>query len=368
MRVVDARPTAGIYTEIAVGNDPSKIPLSQAGRISDLMKLVPNAKVSTSAKELFQKLHNIDEVPSIAKPRTLKATLRPYQKLGFSWLVFLHELGSGGILADDMGLGKTLQTIAHVLLEKEAGRLTQPVLIVTLTSLVGNWQREFAKFAPGLSVIPLHGAGRQHVDLAVVAEGQRAVVGGAEEAHRVLGEARHLLGRLGPRQVHLPDVEAAALLAQVVETLLVGRPHRVAVAGLAVAEHDRRAAGDRGPLQAGAVGAAAHAVDHALTVGGEHRLGLVRLAAQRRVGARGRAAGRGEAALVAAVGAHEEDAIDLLAVAEEGDRLRVGGPLRAPVVEVERGEAQLAGAVRVHAVDLGVAVAVGGERDPTPIR
>ncbi|MEZ4403461.1 MAG: DEAD/DEAH box helicase [Kofleriaceae bacterium] len=90
----------------------------------------------------------------------LAAQLRGYQEDGVRWLQHLRACATGGILADDMGLGKTLQTIAHVLLEKEAGRLTQPVLIVTLTSLVGNWQREFAKFAPGLTVIPLHGPGR----------------------------------------------------------------------------------------------------------------------------------------------------------------------------------------------------------------
>ncbi len=104
----------------------------------------------------------------------LAATLRGYQEDGVRWLQHLRACATGGILADDMGLGKTLQTIAHVLLEKEAGRLTQPILIVTLTSLVGNWQREFAKFAPGLSVIPLHGPGR-HDRLAELAKHDVAI-------------------------------------------------------------------------------------------------------------------------------------------------------------------------------------------------
>ena len=104
----------------------------------------------------------------------LVATLRPYQEDGVRWLQHLRACGTGGILADDMGLGKTLQTIAHVLLEKEAGRLGQPVLIVTLTSLVGNWQREFAKFAPGLKVTALHGAGR-HERLAELAQHDVAI-------------------------------------------------------------------------------------------------------------------------------------------------------------------------------------------------
>jgi SNF2 family DNA or RNA helicase len=60
----------------------------------------------------------------------------------------LRGHGAGGILADDMGLGKTLQTIAHVTAEKEAGRLDRPAMILTLTSVLGNWQRELARFAP----------------------------------------------------------------------------------------------------------------------------------------------------------------------------------------------------------------------------
>jgi SNF2 family DNA or RNA helicase len=91
----------------------------------------------------------------------LQADLRPYQKDGVAWLQHLREHGAGGILADDMGLGKTLQTIAHVLAEKRAGRLDRPAMVVTLTSLVGNWARELAKFAPELKVLKLHGPQRK---------------------------------------------------------------------------------------------------------------------------------------------------------------------------------------------------------------
>ena len=91
----------------------------------------------------------------------LKAELRPYQKDGVVWLQHLREHGAGGILADDMGLGKTLQTIAHVLAEKRAGRLDKPAMVVTLTSLVGNWARELERFAPELKVLKLHGPQRK---------------------------------------------------------------------------------------------------------------------------------------------------------------------------------------------------------------
>jgi SNF2 family DNA or RNA helicase len=64
------------------------------------------------------------------------------------------------VLADDMGLGKTLQIISHLLLEKEAGRAALPSLVVVPTSLLFNWAREIGRFAPGLSVLRLHGPQR----------------------------------------------------------------------------------------------------------------------------------------------------------------------------------------------------------------
>jgi superfamily II DNA or RNA helicase len=95
-----------------------------------------------------------------APPVELRAELRPYQRDGVAWLQHLREHDAGGILADDMGLGKTLQTIAHILTEKQHGRLDRPSMIVTLTSLVGNWQREIARFAPSLKVVIYHGPDR----------------------------------------------------------------------------------------------------------------------------------------------------------------------------------------------------------------
>jgi superfamily II DNA or RNA helicase len=101
----------------------------------------------------------------VETPASLCAELRPYQREGVAWLQHLREHGAGGVLADDMGLGKTLQTIAHVLTEKEHGRLDRPAMIVTLTSLVGNWRREVERFAPTLTVAIHHGADRHdHID------------------------------------------------------------------------------------------------------------------------------------------------------------------------------------------------------------
>ncbi|NHZ99561.1 DEAD/DEAH box helicase [Massilia sp. CCM 8734] len=111
-------------------------------------------------RALGQRLAGFDGVQAVAPPRGLQATLRSYQQEGVAWMQFLREFGLAGILADDMGLGKTIQTLAHILLEKEAGRLDRPALVVAPTSLMGNWQDEAARFAPSLRVLLLHGADR----------------------------------------------------------------------------------------------------------------------------------------------------------------------------------------------------------------
>jgi superfamily II DNA or RNA helicase len=113
----------------------------------------------TSVVEKARQLHQPPK--PVALPFGLQATLRPYQEAGVTWLGQLIAHEAGGVLADDMGLGKTLQTIAHLVREKESGRMDRPSLVVMPTSLVGNWQRELAKFAPALKVCVLHGPKRE---------------------------------------------------------------------------------------------------------------------------------------------------------------------------------------------------------------
>jgi superfamily II DNA or RNA helicase len=102
----------------------------------------------------------VAEIPPAWVPAGFKATLRPYQQQGVNWLQHLRENGLGGLLADDMGLGKTAQTIAHMVIEENAGRLDRPALVVVPTSLVPNWTAELARFAPHLRVAVLHGLDR----------------------------------------------------------------------------------------------------------------------------------------------------------------------------------------------------------------
>lgn len=93
-------------------------------------------------------------LPEPRVPTGLHAELRPYQLAGIQWLTFLREVELSGILADDMGLGKTLQALA-VLLDTPG-----PHLVVAPTSVLRNWEREAARFTPGMSVNVYHGPGR----------------------------------------------------------------------------------------------------------------------------------------------------------------------------------------------------------------
>ncbi|MFI4941176.1 MAG: DEAD/DEAH box helicase, partial [Burkholderiales bacterium] len=109
---------------------------------------------------MAHRLGTFDGICAVAAPAGLHASLRDYQSEGLAWMQFLREYNLAGILADDMGLGKTIQTLAHILMEKEAGRLDRPALVVAPTSLMGNWQDEAARFTPSLRVMLLHGAER----------------------------------------------------------------------------------------------------------------------------------------------------------------------------------------------------------------
>ena len=108
--------------------------------------------------------------PPLGPPPGLEATLRPYQLRGLSWLAAMCDAGFGGCLADDMGLGKTIQVIALHLHRHRAGTAsgpggvptasTGPTLVVCPASMLGTWEREVRRFAPGIPVRRYHGGGR----------------------------------------------------------------------------------------------------------------------------------------------------------------------------------------------------------------
>ncbi|MDY0743659.1 DEAD/DEAH box helicase [Paucibacter sp. R3-3] len=111
-------------------------------------------------RRMARRLQAAGSPQPVAAPAGLGLSLRPYQMAGLAWLQYLREHQLAGILADDMGLGKTAQTLAHLLLEKQAGRLDRPALAVLPTSLLFNWLAEAKRITPDLSVLVLHGPER----------------------------------------------------------------------------------------------------------------------------------------------------------------------------------------------------------------
>lgn len=97
----------------------------------------------------------------VKPPFLLRGNLRPYQQIGFEWLVNLYNSGSNGILADEMGLGKTIQTISllgHLACDKG---IWGPHLVVAPTSVMLNWEVEFKKFLPGFKILSYYGSQRE---------------------------------------------------------------------------------------------------------------------------------------------------------------------------------------------------------------
>ena len=150
------------YLRDPEGTSETRIRLAtpDATRLGALQGLPLQWQGGERMRHLAERLRSVGTT-SATPPAGLNATLRPYQLEGLSWMQALRELEVGGILADDMGLGKTLQTLAHLLCEKQAGRLDRPSMVVMPTSLIPNWQDEAARFAPDLKVAALQGAGRK---------------------------------------------------------------------------------------------------------------------------------------------------------------------------------------------------------------
>ncbi|MFD7550469.1 SNF2-related protein [Streptomyces sp. NPDC059578] len=117
-------------------------------------------------KGLRERLSDPEGMAPVDPPEALAARLRDYQVRGLTWLARMTSLGLGACLADDMGLGKTITVIALHLHRQREAESAGPTLVVCPTSLMGNWQREIEKFAPGVPVRRYHGAQRSLESLA----------------------------------------------------------------------------------------------------------------------------------------------------------------------------------------------------------
>jgi superfamily II DNA or RNA helicase len=129
--------------------------------LSQYMKLL---RLERPAFIIDDRTQNAFQASSIAPrlagdpPRSLIGTLYPYQLDGYRWLSFMNEGGLGCIIGDEMGLGKTVQVICLILeaIEKNL----RPNLVVAPATLLENWRRELARFAPNVNVL-IHGGSRR---------------------------------------------------------------------------------------------------------------------------------------------------------------------------------------------------------------
>jgi hypothetical protein len=143
----------------------ARLPAHQLGRLDRWID-ENDGRVDAAVDALRSRLRALAVAAEPDMPRELDATLRPYQRLGLSWLQFLQAIGAGGILADDMGLGKTITTLAFLLRRKEVEGAA-PSLVVCPTSVATNWLREAARFTPTLRVLLLHGPSRERAAPAI---------------------------------------------------------------------------------------------------------------------------------------------------------------------------------------------------------
>lgn len=162
-------------------NGKYKIPFTRTPEVEEtIAELNPNFKPPSTWRARSVALKDRSKLKPATLPENLEATLRPYQKIGTSWLLHLFTHQLGGILADEMGLGKTLQALALLAnLQIDRTPLSPRLsLVVCPASLVENWRREALKFCPQLKVFVNHGAQRigktqdlQGVDLIVTSYG-----------------------------------------------------------------------------------------------------------------------------------------------------------------------------------------------------
>ncbi len=191
-----------------------------------------------SLAQMLTQLQDKSTFKAIANPKGFSGQLRPYQKRGVSWLVYLEQLGFNGCLADDMGLGKTVQVIARLVLEQEQAQKAQapvlPTLLVAPTSVIGNWRKEIEKFAPTLRAIVHHGPERAQAtaDFQAMVEQNDVVI----TSFTLIRKDIKLIESVNWQRVVLDEAQNIKnpKAAQTKAILKLDAPHRLALTGTPV--------------------------------------------------------------------------------------------------------------------------------------
>jgi SNF2 family DNA or RNA helicase len=205
--------------------DSAETPALAAEPVADALPLEA-VDVDGWLRNVLEHLRTQKLVAELGEPKGFVGELRPYQRRGVGWLVYLRRLGLGACLADDMGLGKTVQAIAMLLHEREARAKNEakndlsiategavqaadqvpPALLVCPTSVVANWRREVERFAPSMRVLVHHGGSRLEgdaflnvlptIDLIITSYGtarrDSEVLGQVEWSDLILDEAQNI--------------------------------------------------------------------------------------------------------------------------------------------------------------------------------
>ena len=226
-----------LYDRESVAQDGSlRLSRFDAARISEIETHSTSEaqwRGGKTLRKLGKQLNDFSGIKNVKIPKGLKATLRNYQQQGLNWLQFLREYGFGGILADDMGLGKTVQTLAHIMVEKEKGRLDKPCLIIAPTSLMSNWFREAQHFTSQLKVLVLQGPHRHerfdHInDHDIVLSTYPLLV---RDQDVLLDHEYHLLVLDEAQVIKNPRAKAAQLIRE------ISASHRICLTGTPMENH-----------------------------------------------------------------------------------------------------------------------------------
>lgn len=205
-----------------------RLPAARAAEVSDLLEEIsPGYEAPETWRKRGAALRDLTRLEPAPVPPALDRQLRPYQRLGVAWLWHLRNHGLGGILADEMGLGKTAQALA--LLAASAATGGGAALVICPASLLENWRREAARFAPELKVFVHHGARRlgaaadvAGLHLVITSYGtlarDRALFAGIGFAIVVADEAQHIKNRRSQNAAALRSLRADARF------LLTGTP------------------------------------------------------------------------------------------------------------------------------------------------
>jgi hypothetical protein len=154
---------------------PTRLTAEEAMRLAARDPRIDGFTDAPELEAVYRTLMNGRAYEQLPPPKSMRGELRPYQRMGYSWLSFLSDLGLGACLADDMGLGKTIQTLALIQHHRDKGDV-RPSLLICPTSVLENWRMELRRFFPKMPFYLHHGRERARGAKFASSAGRAAIV------------------------------------------------------------------------------------------------------------------------------------------------------------------------------------------------